>query len=106
MCLGNRQTCLANMVLICFQFGDKLFSSKKGGGGNIFHRKREKKIINKYFAEGELRGPDTNPEQITGKQNQLVGGYCCSKHIALTWPARTLQFPALLFLNTLGGEKK
>lgn len=92
--------CPANMVLICFQSSGKLFSSKKRGRGENFSQSKKKKI-NKYFAEGELRGPDANPEQITGKQNQLVGEYLCSKHTALTWPASTLQFPALLFLNTL-----
>lgn len=100
MYLGNRQTCHANMVLICFQSSGKWFSSKREKGGNISLREREKKI-NKYFAEGELRGPLANPEQITGKQNQLAGEYRCSKHTALTWPASTLQFPALPFLNTL-----
>lgn len=70
MCLGNRQSCPANMVLICFQSSGKLFSSEKKGEEEHFsERERERK---KYFVEGELRGPVANPEQITGKQNQLV----------------------------------
>ena len=77
------------------------YSLLKKREGRTFLSEREEKKINKYFAEGELRGPDANPEQITGKQNQLVGEYRCSKHTALTPPASTLQFPALPFLNTL-----
>lgn len=46
--------------------------------GGALVSEKERKKINKYFAEGELRGPDANPEQITGKQKQLVGEYHCS----------------------------
>lgn len=69
-------------------------------------KKKKKRRINKYFTEGEPRGPEANPEQITGKQKQLEREYHCSKHTALTQPASALQLPALLFLNTLAKNRQ
>jgi len=79
------------------------FLLKRTEGGTFLSKRDRKK---KYFAEGELRGPDANPEQISRKQNQLVGEHHCSKHSILTWTASTLQFPALLFLNTLAKNRQ
>lgn len=61
----------------------------------------KRRRINKYFAEGKFKDPDANPEQITGKQEQLLGKYHCSKHAAMSKTASILWFPDLLFLNTL-----
>lgn len=44
MCLGNRQTCPSNMVLICFQTSGKSFSSKKEEGGTFFSEREENEI--------------------------------------------------------------
>lgn len=66
MCLGNRQTCPANMVLICFQSSGKLFSSKKEGGGNISLREREKKELISILQK-------VNLEVLTQILNKLQG---------------------------------
>lgn len=87
-----------------------LFKKRGGGGGSFLsegeEKKKKRRRINKYFTEGEPRGPEANPEQITGKQKQLEREYHCSKHTALTQPASALQLPALLFLNTLAKNRQ
>lgn len=107
-CLGIKQTSSANMVLICFQSTGKLFSLKRGWvrveAGALVSEKERKKF-NKYFAEGELRGPDANPEQITGKQKQLVGEYHCSKHTTSSPVCQRSSSPSFTVSKHLGKKQ-
>lgn len=106
-CLGIKQPSPANMVLICFQSTGKLFYLKRGWDrveGGALVSEKERKKINKYFAEGELRGPDANPEQITGKQKHLVGEYHCSKCTASSPVFQHSSSPSFTVSKYLGKE--